>query len=91
MRVDVTFTDDPAGVIDRAGAFLATEPCLHNVILTLLHARSVHPVSGRYWVASRAGQPAGVVFQSPLHFPATISLMDAEVIEAIVDGVSQPE
>jgi len=87
MSLDVTFTDDPARVIDRAGAFLATEPCLHNVILTLLHARSVHPVPGRYWVASQAGRVAGVVFQSPLHFPATISLMDAEVVEAMVDAI----
>jgi uncharacterized protein len=88
MRPDVTFTDDPVAVIERAGAFLATEPCLHNVILTLLHARRVHPVPGRYWVASRAGRPAGVVFQSPLHFPATISLMEAEVGEAMVDAIA---
>ena len=56
MSLDVMFTDDPARVIDRAGAFLMTEPCLHNVILTLLHARTVHPVPGRYWVASRAAR-----------------------------------
>jgi GNAT superfamily N-acetyltransferase len=88
MRPDVTFTDDPAAVIERAGAFLAAEPCLHNLILTLLHARRVHPISGRYWVASRAGRPAGVVFQSPLDFPATISLMEAEVVEAMVDAIA---
>jgi len=88
MSLDVTLTDDPAEVIDRAGAFLATEPCLHNLILTLLHARSVHPVPGRYWVASRAGRVAGVVFQSPLHFPALLSLMDAEVVGAMVDAIA---
>jgi len=88
MSLDVTFTDDPARVIDRAGAFLATEPCLHNVILTLLHTRSVNPVPGRYWVASRAGRVAGVVFQSPLHFPALLSLMDAGVVGALVDAIA---
>ena len=88
MSFDVTLTDDPAEVIDRAGAFLATEPCLHNVILTLLHARSVNAVPGRYWVASRAGRVAGVVFQSPLHFPALLSLMDAGVVAALVDAIA---
>ena len=88
MSLDVMFTDDPARVIDRAGGFLMTEPCLHNVILTLLHARSVHPVPGRYWVASRAGRVAGVVFQSPLHFPALLSLMDVEVVGAMVDTIA---
>src|SRR5262249_46336377 len=88
MSLDVTLTDDPAGVIDRAGAFLMTEPCLHNLILTLLHARSVHRVPGRYWVASRAGRVAGVVFQSPLHFPALLSLMDAGVVGALVDAIA---
>ena len=88
MRLDITLTDDAARVIDSAGAFLATEPCLHNVILTLLHTRNVHRVPGRYWVASRAGRVAGVVFQSPLHFPAVLSLMDAEVVGAMVDAIA---
>ena len=56
MSLDVMFTDDPARVIDRAGAFLMAEPCLHNVILTLLHTRNVHRVPGRYWVASTVSE-----------------------------------
>jgi uncharacterized protein len=88
MPLEVTFTDDPSRVLDSAGAFLMAEPCLHNVILTLLHTRTIHRVSGRYWIASRAERVAGVVFQSPLHFAATLSLMDAEVVEAMVDAIA---
>ena len=75
MPITVTFTDEPARVLSVAGTFLAAEPVLHNVILTLLNERAAHPQPGHYWIASDGDNVVGVVFQSPLTYHATITPM----------------
>ena len=88
MPITVTVTDDPARVLAEAGAFLASEPVLHNVVLTLLHARVAHPEPGRSWVARDGGSAVGVVFQSPLTFPAVMTPMAGDVVAAVVDAMT---
>jgi hypothetical protein len=39
VAVEVIFSEDPERVLSEAGAYLGTEPVLHNLVLTLLHAR----------------------------------------------------
>jgi uncharacterized protein len=68
MAIEVVFGEDPGWVLRKAGAFLASDPVRHNLILTLLHARVAYPEPGRYWVARDGDTVVGVVFQSPLHF-----------------------
>jgi len=80
--MQVRFTDDPAEVLSAAGAFLRSEPVFHNLLLTLIQARIARPEPGRYWYSDD-----GVVFQSPLDFPATITPMRPEGIEAMVDAI----
>ncbi|MBZ5618944.1 MAG: hypothetical protein LAQ69_09505 [Acidobacteriia bacterium] len=87
MGIQVTFSDDPAWVLAEAGVFLASEPVLHNIILTLFDARVAHPEPGRYWVATNGGKVAGLVFQSPLTYPATLTPMEPEVVAAMVDRI----
>ncbi len=86
MPTDVLATNDPSEVLSRAGRFLASDPVRHNVILTLLHGRVGHPEPGRYWVV-RPEEPAGVVFQSPLDFPATVTPMSDDAVVAAVDAI----
>ncbi len=87
-RVTVRLHDSAAAVLAEAGTFLEREPVLHNVILTLLHNRAAHPEPGRYAVAHDAdGAPVGVLFQSPLHFLATITPMADDVVAAVVDAL----
>jgi uncharacterized protein len=88
MAPTVVATDDPTVVLTSAGAFLRADPVRHNVILTLLHARVTRPEPGRYWVSDRDGDVTGVVFQSPLSFPATITPMDAATVESVVDAIA---
>ncbi len=88
-------THDPEQVLSEAGDFLASDPVAHNVILTLLHARRAHPEPGRYWIVDVEGRTGGVVFQSPLHWSATVTPMSNDAasaaVEAIVeDGVRLP-
>jgi len=89
MSIKVAFTDDPARVLIQAKAFLASEPVLHNVILTLLHERAAYGEPGRYWVAMDGNTAAGIVFQSPLTFAANLTVMKSEVIALMVDAVSE--
>jgi uncharacterized protein len=88
MNVSVTFGDDPAVVLKLAGEFLASQPVLHNLVFSLLHARVAHAEPGRYWVAKRNGQAAGVVFQSPLTLAASITPMDPFVVAAVVTAIA---
>jgi uncharacterized protein len=82
--MQVRYTTDPADVLADAGAFLRSEPVLHNLILTLLDARISRPGPGRYWYSD-----GGVVFHSPLDFPATITPMRPEEVEVMVDAICE--
>jgi uncharacterized protein len=70
-----------------ARSLLAAEPVRHNLILSLLHDRVARPEPGHYWVAAAAGRVAGVVFQSPLTYPAVVSPMGRRLTEAMVDAI----
>jgi uncharacterized protein len=74
-------------VLDRAGAFLASRPVEHNLILTLLHDRHAAPEPGRYWIVEAGGAVVGVVFQSPLDYGATLTPMPASAVVAAVDAI----
>ena len=88
MAITVTLERDPGVVLERAREFLASEPVAHNLILTLLHARVSHPEDGRYWIASRGDKVAGVVFQSPLDFPVTVTPLADDIVGAVVAAIA---
>jgi ribosomal protein S18 acetylase RimI-like enzyme len=88
MVIKISFSEDPAWVLSEAKAFLSSEPVLHNLILTLLHARVAHPEPGRYWVAKDGDKVVGVVFQSPLNYPAILTPMGSEIVSSMVDAIS---
>lgn len=88
MEIEIEFTGDPAAVLRRAGEFLGSQPILHNLPLTLLHARTSQPEPGRYWVAMERENTTGVVLQSPLIFAATLTPMDSRVASALVNAIA---
>jgi uncharacterized protein len=88
MELKVLFTEDPASVLSRADKFLSSEPVLHNLILSILHARVAQPDPGRYWIALLGEEAVGVVIQSPLEFPATLTPMGTPAVTAIVDAIA---
>jgi len=53
MEFKVLFSEDPAFVLSRAGGFLSSQPVLHNLVLSILHARVAQGDPGRYWRAIR--------------------------------------
>jgi GNAT superfamily N-acetyltransferase len=89
MDTKIAFSEDPTFVLSSAGEFLASQPVLHNLILSLLHARVVYREPGRYWVAIEAGKAVGVIVQSPLTFAATLTPMEPSVVTAMVDAIAE--
>jgi len=91
MDIKIAFTHDPALVLSVAGAFLASQPVLHNLILSILHARVAGPEPGRYWVARDGAmdKAVGVVLQSPVTFPATLTPMKPRTVAAMVDAIAE--
>lgn len=92
MVMTVERFDDPAQVLERAGPFLASEPVLHNLVLTLLHTSVAHPRPGRYWCVTesiRPGGVVGVVFQSPLDFLATFTPMPDAAARAAAEAIRE--
>ncbi|HWO31126.1 MAG TPA: GNAT family N-acetyltransferase [Candidatus Acidoferrum sp.] len=89
MDIKIAFSEEPAFVLNSAGEFLASRPVLHNLILSLLHARVAQHEPGRYWVAMERGKAVGVVLQSPLTFAATLTPMDEPVVVAMVDAIAE--
>jgi uncharacterized protein len=91
MDVQVEFYEDPVSVLSRAGEFLASQPVLHNLILTILHARVAQPEPGRYWVATEQESVVGVALQSPLAFAATLTPMDKRVATTVADAIAEAD
>lgn len=89
MENAILLTEDPGVVLKTAGEFLASQPVLHNLILSLLHDRTAHPEPGRYWMATQQEKVVGVVFQSPLTFAAILSPMEVRVVEAMVGAIAE--
>jgi predicted GNAT family acetyltransferase len=83
----VAASADASEVLARAGEHLASDPVLHNLILTLLHERCEQPEPGRYWLVSDGPRLVGVGFQSPLSFPIALSLMSREAIAELVEAI----
>jgi ribosomal protein S18 acetylase RimI-like enzyme len=89
MEFKVLFSEDPGFVLRTAEEFLSSEPVLHNMILSILHARVAMGDPGRYWIAFQGERAVGVVLQSPLDFPATLTPMESRAVLAIVDAIAQ--
>jgi ribosomal protein S18 acetylase RimI-like enzyme len=89
MEPKVLFSEDPAFVLRRADKFLSSEPVLHNLILSILHSRIAQHDPGRYWIAFHGEEPVGVVLQSPLEYPATLTPMEPPAVHAIVDAIAE--
>ena len=87
MDVKVLFSQDPAFVLGRAGVFLSSQPVSHNLVLSILHARVAQGDPGRYWMAIQRDESVGVVAQSPLTFPATLTPMKPPVAMAMADAM----
>jgi GNAT superfamily N-acetyltransferase len=88
MKCVVQTFERAGDVLDRAGAFLASRPVEHNLVLTLLHDRDAVPEPGRYWVVEAGGEGVGVVFQSPLDHGATLTPMPTPAVRAAADAVA---
>jgi RimJ/RimL family protein N-acetyltransferase len=89
MECRVLFSLDPEFVLRSAEEFLSSEPVLHNMILSILHARLASGDPGRYWIAFHGEKAVGVVLQSPLDFPATLTPMESRAVLAIVDAIAE--
>ena len=89
MELKVLFSEDPAFVIRRADKFLSSEPVLRNLILSILHSRVAQGDPGRYWIALHREEAVGVVVQSPLEYPATLTPMEPRAVLAIVDAIAE--
>lgn len=89
MELKVLFSKDPAFVLSRAGVFLSSQPVLHNLVLSILHARVAQGDPGRYWIAIQRDDTVGVVVQSPLTFPATLTPMEPPVAAAMADAIAE--
>jgi uncharacterized protein len=89
MELKVLFSEDPAFVLRRAEVFLSSQPVLHNLVLSILHARVAHSDPGRYWMAIQRDEILGVVVQSPLTFSAILTPMEAPVATAMADAIAE--
>jgi GNAT superfamily N-acetyltransferase len=89
MELNVLFSEDPAFVLEKADEFLSSEPVLHNLILSILHARVAQGEPGRYWIAFHGEKAVGLVIQSPLEFPATLTPMEPPAVLAVVDAIAE--
>ena len=89
MELKVLFSEDPAFVLRRAEKFLSSEPVLHNLILSILHSRAAQGDPGRYWIALDGEETVGVVVQSPLEYPATLTPMGPPAVMAVVNAIAE--
>jgi GNAT superfamily N-acetyltransferase len=70
-----------------AGAYLASDPVAHNLVLTLVTQRIAIPEPGHYWWVTDDHAVVGFAMQSPVGFRVTATPMPRPVVEAILDAV----
>lgn len=87
VAMTAVFGDQPSPVVELAGEFLCSQPVVNNLILSLLADRVAYPQPGRYWVVTDDRQPIGVVFQSPLDFPAAITPMSVDAVDTAITAI----
>jgi hypothetical protein len=89
MEFKVLFSEDPGFVLRSAHEFLSSEPVLHNLILSILHSCVAQGDPGRYWIAFHGAKTVGLIVQSPLEYPATLTPMESRAVLAMVDGIAE--
>lgn len=89
MKLEILRSEDPGFVLSRAGVFLSSQPVLHNLVLSLLHARVAHREAGHYWMAIQKDDVLGVAIRSPVTFPAVLTPMEMPVAMAMADAIWQ--
>jgi hypothetical protein len=89
MELKVLLTEDPTFVLSRAEVFLSSQPVLNNLVLTILHARVAQGDPGRYWIAVQGDDTFGVVLQSPLTSPATLTPMEPSAAMALAEAIAE--
>lgn len=89
MAIEIIFSEDPAWVLSSAAGFLASQPVLHNLILTRLHRLAKGGEPGRYWVAMEGRITVGVVLHSPASYPAILTPAEPRVVAAMVDAIAE--
>ncbi len=89
MELRVLFCEVPGFVLRSTDEFLSSEPVLHNLILSILHSRVAQGGPGRYWIAFHGEKTVGVVVQSPLEYPATLTPMEPRAVLAMVDAIAE--
>jgi len=95
MEFQILTSEDAAFVLRSADVFLSSEPVLHNLILSILLARSAQGGAGRYWMAVQGEKTVGVAIQSPVEHAATLTPMQSGAVAAMVksmaeEGISLP-
>jgi uncharacterized protein len=89
MAIKIWFGDDPGFVLSRAAVFLSSQPVLHNMVISILHARVAEGDPGRYWMATLQEEVVGIGIQSPLTFPATLTPMQPSAAAAMADAIAE--
>jgi GNAT superfamily N-acetyltransferase len=87
VAATVSCTDRADVALGAARPFLGSRPVVHNLILTLLTERAANGDPGRYWIAEADGEVVGVAFHSPQTYPATITPMPDDAVEAVVAAI----
>ncbi|MGH8992760.1 MAG: GNAT family N-acetyltransferase [Acidimicrobiia bacterium] len=81
---------DPGELVSRAGAWLATEPVLHNVICSVLARATADPASfneAAWFAVEDGGGPVGVAIHTPPFLLGLTPMSDAAV-GALADVVA---
>jgi predicted GNAT family acetyltransferase len=88
MTIKIVAYDSPAPARAVAEGYLARDPRLSNLVLTLLAARVDDPQPGRYWVAFDGTEVVGVSLQSPLDRPLLLSAASPGIAAALAAAIS---
>jgi GNAT superfamily N-acetyltransferase len=86
MSIEVFGSADPGFVLGRAGGLLTGDPVGHNVVGTKLADAIRYGEPGRYWIALRDGEPAGVAVQQPAATSLAVAPMPPELVAAVADA-----
>jgi len=89
MDVTVTETHDPAAAFALVGGFLAAQPILNNLALTILHQAVDYSLDGTFWTVHNERAIVGVGLQSPPDQRLVLTPMPAPTVGRLVAAIER--
>jgi predicted GNAT family acetyltransferase len=88
QAMEIVELHDAGAALERAGAYLRSNPVQHNLLLTILEQSIEHALGGTFWLVVDGAEVTGFALESPPGFGAVLGPMAANACRQLVESIT---